>query len=97
MSNHSSNPPPRYVALGLAPGVALSLWTGNKDALEQATSRTSEVCLNLGQGKEEILSVYKQWVDKGITIIEKPHEDVFGTTFVASDPDGNRLRVAPID
>ncbi|MFP7366704.1 VOC family protein [Corynebacterium callunae] len=88
---------PRYVTMDLAPGVSLALWTGKSDALDSATARTSEVCLNLGGGEEAILSTYDQWVKKGVSIVEEPHSDVFGTTFVASDLDGNRIRVAPID
>lgn len=88
---------PRYVTMDLASGVSLALWTGNSEALNSATSRTSEVCLNLGGGESEILAIHNEWLEKGVSIEEAPHQDVFGTTFVALDLDGNRIRVAPID
>ena len=29
--------------------------------------------------------------------MEEPHDDVFGRTFVVTDPDGNLIRVSPVD
>ena len=46
---------------------------------------------------EQVQETYDAWVAKGVRVIEEPHEAVFGTTFVVADPDGNRVRVAPID
>lgn len=40
---------------------------------------------------------YAQWSAKGVTVIEEPHDDVFGRTFVIADPDGNLIRVSPVD
>ena len=39
----------------------------------------------------------KEWVAKGVTVVEEPHNDVFGRTFMISDPDGNLIRVSPVD
>ncbi|AKK07189.1 lactoylglutathione lyase-like lyase [Corynebacterium mustelae] len=88
---------PRYVTMDLASGVSLALWTGESDSLMNAGSRTSEVCVNLGGGEQEILATYDEWVKQGVSVLEEPHDDVFGKTFVVADPDGNRIRVAPID
>lgn len=33
----------------------------------------------------------------GLRIVEAPHADVFGRTFVVADPDGNLIRVSPLD
>ena len=86
---------PRYVTFELAEGVSLALWTGNADALEGASNRTTEVCLNLPA--EQVLTTFQQWKDKGIRVVREPYEEVFGTTFVVADLDGNLIRVAPID
>lgn len=86
---------PRYVTFALAEGVSLALWTGNADALEGASNRTTEVCLNLPA--EQVLTTFEQWRDKGVQVIRERYEEVFGTTFVVADPDGNLIRVAPID
>ncbi|WP_390886033.1 VOC family protein [Kocuria rhizophila] len=40
---------------------------------------------------------YQHWCNLGVTIVQEPHDDVFGRTFIAQDPDGNLLRVAPVD
>jgi hypothetical protein len=42
-------------------------------------------------------TIYATWTAKGVTVIEEPHDDVFGRTFVITDPDGNLIRVSPID
>lgn len=86
---------PRYVTFALADGVALALWTGNSEALASATARTTEVCLNVNG--EEVMDVFQAWSDKGVRVIKEPHQDVFGTTFIVADPDGNQIRVAPVD
>ena len=86
---------PRYVTFALADGVALALWAGNSEALASATARTTEVCLNIN--RDEVMDVFQAWSDKGVDVIKEPHQDVFGTTFVVTDPDGNQIRVAPID
>lgn len=86
---------PRYVTFALADGVALALWAGNSEALASATARTTEVCLNIN--RDEVMDVFQAWSDKGVDVIKEPHQDVFGTTFVVADPDGNQIRVAPID
>lgn len=39
----------------------------------------------------------KQWNSKGVTILREPYDAGFGLTFLAADPDGNRIRVAPQD
>ena len=86
---------PRYVTFALADGVALALWTGNSEVLAHAPARSTEVCLNVNG--EEVMDVFQAWTGKGVDVIKEPHQDVFGTTFVVADPDGNQIRVAPID
>ena len=36
-------------------------------------------------------------VAKGVHVTEEPHDDVFGRTFVIANPDGNLIRVSPVD
>lgn len=88
---------PRYVTMDLAQGVALALWSGKKEEIQKSSIRTTEVCLNLSGGEKDILETYRSWLDSGVVIAEEPYQDVFGTTFVALDPDKNRIRVAPVD
>ncbi|MEJ4113061.1 VOC family protein [Corynebacterium kroppenstedtii] len=88
---------PRYVTMDLAPGVSLALWTGESSALTKAGARTTEVCVNLHGGRDKILATYDEWTHHGVTVVKEPYDEVFGTTFVVADPDGNLIRVAPVD
>lgn len=88
---------PRYVAFDIAPGVLFAVWSGNEIAIDETIPRTSEVGLMLPGPASRIDETYKTWKSKGVAIVEKPHDAVFGRTFVVTDPDGNLLRVSPVD
>ncbi len=87
---------PRYVAFEVAPGVLFAIWTGHNEHTTLETPRTSELGLMLPGGGDAIDEVYQQWVAKGVRVVEEPHDDVFGRTFVIADPDGNLIRVSPV-
>lgn len=88
---------PRYVSFEVAPGVLFALWSGRGDTVMATTPRASEVGLMLSGSKAAVDDRYAEWTAKGVTVIEEPHEDVFGRTFVIADPDGNLIRVSPVD
>ena len=88
---------PRYVPFEVAPGVLFALWSGRGDTVTAATLRTSELGLMLPGSASGVDDCFTAWTAKGATVIEEPHEDVFGRTFVVADPDGNLIRVSPID
>ena len=88
---------PRYVAFEIAPGVLFAIWTGHNEHTTPETPRTSEIGLMVPGGSSTIDEVYKTWVVKGVRVVEEPHDDVFGRTFVMADPDGNLIRVSPVD
>ena len=88
---------PRFVEFELAPSVGLALWSGAHTAVSETTPRTSEVCLNIPGGAEQIEQQYRRWRSLGAEIVQEPHDDVFGRTFAAQDLDGNLLRVVPVD
>jgi predicted enzyme related to lactoylglutathione lyase len=88
---------PRYVPFEVAPGVMFALWSGRGDAVTAATPRTSEVGLMVPGSAAAVDACYNNWIAKGATVIEEPHQDVFGRTFVVADPDGNLIRVSPVD
>jgi predicted enzyme related to lactoylglutathione lyase len=87
---------PGYVTFDLGPGADLGLWSGQFEDLSPDVPRTSEVCLAIAGGRpEELIATFEQWKSKGVTILREPHDAGFGLTFLAADPDGNRIRVAP--
>jgi predicted enzyme related to lactoylglutathione lyase len=89
---------PEYITFDLGPGAELALWAGQFEKLSPDVPRTSEVCLAVEGGRpEEISAIFQQWQSKDVTILQEPHDAGFGLTFLAADPDGNRIRVAPRD
>ncbi|MBP2381611.1 VOC family protein [Brachybacterium sacelli] len=90
-------PSPGFATFALGEGVDLALWSGHDDALAGDPTRTSEVCVCLSGGPEVLEAQLRTWTDLGVTVLEPPHEAVFGLTAVVADPDGNRIRLAPVD
>lgn len=88
---------PRYVPFEVAPGVLFALWSGRGENAVPSTPRTSEVGLMVPGSSAAVDEVYTGWIAKGVTVVEEPHDDVFGRTFVVTDPDGNLIRVSPVD
>ncbi|WP_067852214.1 VOC family protein [Nocardia shimofusensis] len=88
---------PRFIAFDLGGGVQLALWSGVDDDHLGAVTRTSEVCLTIDGGADRIDALHRDWMARGVRIVMEPHDEVFGRTFLATDPDGNLIRVAPVD
>ncbi|WP_058235108.1 VOC family protein [Devriesea agamarum] len=88
---------PRYVAFEVAPGVLFAVWSGHSHDLSGTASRASEVGLMIPNSATEIDDLYLQWLAKGARVVKEPHDDVFGRTFMVADPDGNVIRVSPVD
>ncbi|MEU0061537.1 VOC family protein [Streptomyces sp. NPDC006334] len=84
-----------YITFDLGPGADLGLWSGRFEDLSPDVPRTGELCLAVDGGPDEITATFEQWKSKGVTILGEPHDAGFGLTFLAADPDGNRIRVAP--
>ena len=89
---------PGYITFDLGPGADLALWSGQFENLSPDVPRTSEVCLAIDGGRpDEVNAIFKRWQSQSVTILQEPHDAGFGLTFLAADPDGNRIRVAPKD
>ncbi len=88
---------PRYVAFPVAPGILLALWSGRADPLPDGSDprRSGEVGLMVPPA--EVDDVFARWTARGVRVVEPPHDDVFGRTFVVADPDGGLVRVSPLD
>lgn len=88
---------PRFIAFDLGGGIQLAVWSGAEEGFSFTGPRTSELCLTLPGGRQEIDNHFRTWVDKGVEVVKEPHDAVFGRTFVVADLDGNLIRVAPVD
>lgn len=88
---------PGYIAVDLGPGVDLALWAGQFEYFPSDVPRTSEVCLAIDGGAEQLGEIFEDRKAKGVPILHALRDEGFGRTFLAMDPDGNRIRVAPQD
>ncbi len=88
---------PRYVSFEVAPEVLFALWSGRAETVDANASRFSEVGLMVPGSAAAVDAIYDEWAGKGVTVVEAPRDEVFGRTFVVSDPDGNLIRVSPLD
>lgn len=86
-----------YIVFDLGDGADLALWSGRIDGLTPAVPRTGEVCLALPGGSDAIDRQFGLWAAKGVRVVSEPRDEGFGRTFVVADPDGNLIRVAPVD
>ena len=84
---------PGFAMLPLRDGVMLGLWS--RETVEpQSSGQTgaSEIAFAVADATA-IEATHADWQRRGLTIIQAPTQMSFGTTFVALDPDGHRLRV----
>lgn len=88
---------PRYVPFEVAPGVLFAIWSGRSESVSATTPRSSELGLMVSRSQAAVDDIFADWQAKGVTVVEEPHDDVFGRTFVVADPDGNLIRVSPTD
>lgn len=87
----------RFITFDLGGGVHFAVWSGAEKDHSFAGPRTSELCVTVRGGREEIDKHFQEWVEKGVDVVAEPYTDVFGRTFVVADPEGNLIRVAPVD
>ncbi|GAA0656454.1 putative enzyme related to lactoylglutathione lyase [Sphingomonas insulae] len=79
--------------LPLRDGVMLGLWS-SETVEPESTGLTgaSELAFTVADANA-VDRVHADWSRRGLTIVQAPTSMAFGTTFVACDPDGHRLRV----
>lgn len=83
---------PTYAVFKFENGVIIGL----KEKAEQEINLTGNGAVELAFTAEhhaEVEKLFLTWQKKEITILEPPTQVSYGFTFVAADPDGNRLRV----
>lgn len=82
-----------FAMLPLRDGVMLGLWA--RDTVEPASSGQSggnEIAFAVAD-TAAVEALHADWSRRGVTILQTPTPMSFGHTFVATDPDGHRLRV----
>lgn len=87
-----------FAMLPLADGIMLGVWALPavvppvlNDGSEKGGS--SEISFNVDDDAA-LIKTHEEWAASGVTILLEPMEMPFGLTFVATDPDGHRIRVA---
>ena len=84
---------PTFAMFALDSGVMLGLWS--RHTVEPAASAGgggAEVAIAL-DSVDEVTATHQRWLGLGLPVIQAPTQMDFGYTFVATDPDGHRLRV----
>ncbi|HEY0466616.1 MAG TPA: VOC family protein [Polyangiaceae bacterium] len=84
---------PDFAMLPLRDGVMLGLWA--RETVEPKStgqSGASEVAFAVADANA-VETTHADWKRRGLRILQAPTQMSFGTTFVALDPDGHRLRV----
>lgn len=84
---------PTFALFALDSGVMLGLWSRHTvEPSPSAMPGSSEIAFSLAS-VELVRAAYDDWLRRGMTILQEPTDMDFGTTFVALDPNGHRLRV----
>jgi len=88
---------PGFAMLPLRDGVMLGLWSRSAAKPKPTgTAGAGEVAFTVAD-PAAVAAVHDDWSKRGLRIAQVPTKMDFGTTFVALDPDGHRLRVfAPV-
>lgn len=84
---------PGFAMFALASGVMLGLWS--REAVQPAATAIvggGELAFSLAND-DGVDSMYADWCNRQLAIVQAPSRMGFGYTFVALDPDGHRLRV----
>ena len=83
---------PSFAMFVLDSGMKFGLWLKQDVQPEVRVSGVSgEIVFTLSD-KVDVSRTYSDWKGRGLTVIQEPVTMAFGYTFVALDPDGNRLR-----
>jgi catechol 2,3-dioxygenase-like lactoylglutathione lyase family enzyme len=81
-----------FAMLPAAPGLMLGLWRRDGVAPPANAAGGGEIAFPV-EGAGEVDALFEEWRAQGVTIALAPTKMDFGYTFVALDPDGQRLRV----
>ena len=81
---------PNFVMFALDSGLMMGLWASHdvqpKPIFDPNLSAQNEIAIAVDE-------MFSEWKNLGFSIVQKKTMMDFGYTFVATDPDGHRLRV----
>lgn len=84
---------PTFVLFVMPSGLKFGLWSRHTvEPAAAATGGGAEIAFAVPT-PDALEACHDDWVRRGLPIIQAPVAMDFGRTFVASDPDGHRLRV----
>ncbi len=84
---------PTFAMLPLCQGVMLGLWSKHTvEPAAQAAGGGAELAITVPSA-DVVRTTHADWSARKLKIAQAPTEMDFGTTFVALDPDGHRIRV----
>lgn len=84
---------PTFAMFALPSGTRLGLWSRHTvEPGAQGAGGGGEIAMVVGSG-EAVDATHADWQRRGLAILQAPIDLDFGRTFVATDPDGHRLRV----
>jgi predicted enzyme related to lactoylglutathione lyase len=83
---------PTFAMLPAAPNLMLGLWRRDGVAPKATSGGGSEIAFTAADDAE-VDRLWAEWRTRGVAIALPPTRMDFGYTFVALDPDGQRVRV----
>ncbi|RDJ24178.1 drug:proton antiporter [Bosea caraganae] len=84
---------PTFAMFALPSGVKLGLWSRHTVEPAAAAAGGGGEIATVAPNAEAVDATHADWLARGLTILQPPTDLDFGRTFVATDPDGHRLRV----
>ncbi len=84
---------PTFAMFALENGLMLGLWSRHTvEPAAAAAGGGGELAFRVAD-KDEVSALHADWQGRGLRVLQPPTDLDFGFTFVATDPDGHRLRV----
>lgn len=83
---------PTFAMFALESGMRLGLWNSAVVQPPATSPGGCEIIFAL-DSVEAVHACHRHWQQRGLPIVQAPTNMDFGVTFVATDPDGHRLRV----
>ena len=83
---------PTFAMFALSSGSMLGLWAAHTVQPAATQVGGAELAFTV-EDEKAVQALHESWAAKGLVIAQTPTRMDFGSTFVALDPDGHRLRV----